>query len=341
MLHIGLFPFIDFMALSLLIPAAFWTTWQHTAHQTKRRSQLNNIRIYYDQDCGFCLKMCLVLRTFLLPDSVQILPAQSYAPAHSIMERENSWVVVGPENETYTHWRAMAYLFSQCWPFRPVGWLMSRWPLLTLGNRVYRWVADNRDRMGNLTQVLLAYRTVRTQPTIAGALVAGFFFYIVTMYNIYELPQLRGHMPEHVRHVAKTARIDQRWDMFAPYPLTRSAYVLMPGKLRNGETVNLYPLTSGDTDWQAPSHFYSLYDGYRWRKYLGRVDGHSNNTVRQALGSYLCRSYNTSTRQREEQLATLEIIFVKFQTNTTGEPKKESRRRVWRHWCFPEYADEN
>jgi hypothetical protein len=164
-------------------------------------------------------------------------------------------------------------------------------------------------------------------------------FYVVTSYNVHALPQVKQSAPAHVYQIAKMARLDQRWDMFAPYPLTHSMYLLIPGELRDSTAVNLYPKTSDDASWQRPDRYYSLYDGYRWRKYFGRVSSHNNNAVRQALGNYLCKSWNNQPRPYDTQLATLEIHFVKHQTNTQNLPKKEFRHRAWRHWCYPEFAN--
>lgn len=339
MLHIGLFPLIDFMALSLLIPGALWTAWQQRPASLQRHQRQSAITIHYDEDCGFCLKTCLILRAFLLPRDCLILRAQNDPAIHAIMERENSWVVTDPQGNPHVHWHAMVLLFRQRWPFRPLAWLMSLPPLLAIGNRVYRWVAENRGRMGEITAKLLPFRAQRVQPTLLGSALAALFFYVVTAYNVYDLPALRGQMPQHVNHLARIARLDQRWDMFAPYPLTSSSYLMIPATLRNGETVNLYPLTSSEADWQAPERFYPLYDGYRWRKYLGRLDTHRNNAVREAFGSYQCKRWNSQPRERETQLATLEIFVVKLRTNTDGKPKETSRRRIWRHWCYPEFAD--
>lgn len=338
MLHIGLFPFIDFMALSLLIPGAVWIQARQSARFRKRREYQQGIRMYFDENCGFCLKMCLLLRMFLLPSGVQILPAQQYPDIYSIMKRENSWVVVEPDGNTFIHWHAMAFLFAQRWPFKPVGWIMAKRPFITVGNYVYRWVADNRAFMGTISSHVVPFKRQNFKPGIVGSLVALGFFYVVTAYNVYELPQVRKVMPEHVNYVARAARLDQRWDMFAPYPLTTSSYVLIPGTLRNGKQIDLYTLTSSKEGWQPPERFYPLYESYRWRKYLGRVDAHRNNDVRSALGNYLCRSWNSQTRARETQLASLEIQFVKLRTNTQGRPKKQTQRTAWRHWCFAEFA---
>ncbi|MDC0434593.1 DCC1-like thiol-disulfide oxidoreductase family protein [bacterium] len=339
MLHIGLFPLIDFMALSLLIPGALWVKACRTPAQIQRREYQQAIRLYYDEDCGFCLKMCLILRAFLLPAATKILPAQHYPDIYPILERENSWVVTDPDGKPYIHWNAMAYLFSQRWPFKPLAWLMRLPPLMAIGNAVYGWVATHRGFMGVVTERLIPYRGLRLRPTVAGSVLAIFTFYIVTSFNVYGLRQVKQPMPAHVNQLARAAKLDQRWGMFAPFPLTLSSYVLIPGQLRNGEQVDLYPLTSSAPEWKPPELFYPLYDGYRWRKYLDRVGSDKNNEVRSALGNYFCQSWNGQPRARDTQLATLEIIYVRFRTNTLGEPKEESRKIAWRHWCFKEFAN--
>ncbi len=339
MMHIGLFPLVDFMALSLLIPGALWIKAQQGSRQQKRLESLRAIRFYYDEDCGFCLKMCLLLRAFLLPESTKILRAQQYPDIFAIMDRENSWVVTDANNKPYIHWHAMAYLFSQRWPIKPLGWLMRLPPLMGLGNIVYRWVAENRGFMSTITARFLPYRAVKTKAGVLGSLIALVFFYAVTSINIYGLPQVKQAIPAHVDMLTRVARINQRWGMFVPFPLTTSNYFLIPGQLRNGDQVDVYELTSSQPNWQPPEGYYPLYESYRWRKYLGRVDTTKNNNVRSALGNYYCRVWNNQPRARETQLASFEIYTVKARTNTDGVPKKITRNKIWRHWCFAEYAE--
>lgn len=335
MLHIGLFPLIDFMALSLLVPGSVWDWLRRRSVHTRQ------IVMHYDEDCGFCLKMCLILRSFLLPPQVIIQPAQHTAAIHDIMQRENSWVVTDASGKTYTHWYAMAFLFRQRWPFKPLGWLFSIPPFLQIGNLIYRWVANNRSFMGAVSAKVLPYRTLKLKPTFIGALVAAVFFYVVTAFNIYELPAVKGAMPVHVERIARHFRINQRWDMFAPYPSTQSIYPIISGELRDGTVVDLYPYTSASDDWQAPQRMYELYPSYRWRKYLGRVKSHSNNTVRESLGSYYCRSWNDAGPPRPKQLATLEIKFVVAETRTDEQPKVSREQLVWSHWCYAEFANKS
>lgn len=343
MLHIGLFPLIDLTSLSLLLPGALWA-WlaarQLRTDESGERipTRRERIVIHYDEGCTFCLKTCLILRELLLPPRVRIVTAQSDPRIHEILLREHSWVVTDADGKPHVHWHAMAFLFRQSLLFKPVGWLMSFPPLMMIGNRLYRWTGDNRARMGELTAHTLPWKPVRLRPTVTGSLLALFFFYIVTSFNLYGMPDLRGKMPDHVDRIARAARIDQRWDMFAPFPLTLSSYPSVPGKLRNGETVELYPFTSSAPDWDPGEYFYPLYESYRWRKYLGRVDSHKNNAVRRAFADHLCRTWNGQQRPRETQLATLQVRFIKYRTNTEGLPKERSERMVWRHWCYKEFA---
>ena len=344
LLHIGLFPLIDFMSLSVLVPGIAWARLARrgadpTVPDRSRADPERVVTLYYDVDCGFCLKMCTILREFLLAGDTRIEPAQSHPEIFRIMEAENSWVVTDARGAPHVHWHAMALLFRQRAAFRPLGWLMSKPPCIGLGNRLYRAVAEHRGAMGTWTAALLPWRRPRARPTWAGGLLAGFFLVVVTAYNAYELPDVDADLPTWIERPARLARIDQRWDMFAPFPLTYSLYPQVPGTLRSGETVDVYALTSSGEDWEEPGRMYELYPNYRWRKYLGRVHGHSNNLVRRAYGEYLCRSWNVPDRARPEQLATVEVWFVLTDTVFDADgPSEPTRRRVWRHWCYPEFA---
>ena len=337
MLHIGLFPLIDLASLVLLVPGAAWAWF--AARRAAATAEKARLVIHYDEGCGFCLKTCLILRELLLlPAALRILPAQGDPVIGPLLERENSWVVTDADGEPHLHWRAMALLFRTSPLWWPVGALMTLPPLMALGNRVYGVVQRHRERLGELTAHALRWREVRVAPTLTGSALAVVALYVVTAYNVYGLPALRGTTPAHVDVLARVTRLEQRWSMFAPHPLTTSSYPLVPGVLRDGRTVDLHALTSSRDDWTAPDAFYGLYGGYRWRKYLGRVDTHADNAVRRAFGHWLCRSWNHDERAREEELATLEVHFVRLRTNTDGRPKAESRRRAWRHWCFGEFA---
>ncbi len=333
LLHIGLFPLIDFMSLTVLIPSAVWIFLA----RRREKSRASSITMYYDEDCGFCLKMCLILREFLLPDSVKILRAQEYDDIYAIMERENSWVISDGAGNNYIHWSAMAFLFTQSWLLKPIGWLMKFPPLMWVGNRIYSWVAINRGTMGTITARVLPYRALKLKPSFFGQVVAAYFLVVIVVFNISTLKGMRWFRPDVIDYSARTFRIDQKWSMFAPKPLTLSLFPQIEGRLRSGELVNLYGLTETNADWEAPEYMYPLYDGYRARKYYDRLRSYKNHAVRNAFGHYQCSTWNRKASEKSKQLGILTLHYVTLKTNLENEPKERNRKMTWQHWCYPEF----
>lgn len=334
-LKIGLFPFIDLVSLMLFLPGAFWD-W---IAQRGRGLPREKVIIYFDRDCGFCKKTCLILRTFLLPAHTPILEAQDTPEIYEIMERENSWVVKDHQGQTHIHWGALQYLFSLSPVFSPVGWILGRSFLMSVGHRLYKWVAENRGRMGVLSERFLPYRTHQVGHGLVFKITAAYFFYAVTMINIAGIDQWSISKPQHVEMTERAFRLDQKWNMFAPLPLKLSVMPVIPGKTRDGREVDVYKERMESPVWAFPEKRLSAdYKNYRWRKYLGRVRSSKNNVIRSGYGGYLCRTWNNRDIPRDEELATLEIHFMTLRTMPDYAARESSSRRVWRHWCFAEYA---
>lgn len=338
LLHIGLFPFIDFMALSLLIPSAIWIyISKRKEHSIKFRS-MSKITIYYDEDCGFCLKMCLILREILLQPNIPILKAQGHPDIYEVMLQNNSWVITDGEKNTYIHWYAMQFLFSQRLLFKPLAVLMKIKPLMFIGNVIYKWVALNRSTMGNLTSWLLPWKKVSVKPSILGSIIAVYFFIAVTLYNISGIPKYKQYQTDIFAIPALLFRLNQNWSMFAPFPLTYSLYPQVLGKARSGDAMNLFPSTKTDPLWKAPVYLSPIYGSYRWRKYMEHLDSHNDTKVHAGYGSYFCKKYNQHLPNLSgKQLASLEVWINKRHTNTTNQSKEVTRRMIWRHWCFDEF----
>jgi len=151
-------------AVSLLVPALIWNKLMATLKGLPQYQSIKHLSVFYDADCGFCLKMCLILRELLLSRETNIQTAQSNTDIFPIMDSNNSWVIQSANGDTYIHWFAMQHLFLQRWPFKPIGWLMGIAPLMRLGNSIYAWVATNRSTMSTITTWALPWAAIKAKP---------------------------------------------------------------------------------------------------------------------------------------------------------------------------------
>jgi len=202
---------------------------------------------------------------------------------------------------------------------------------------MYTAVADNRDSLGTVTAKTLPFRPLNLKTHLVGQVIAGLCFAAIVVFNISTLPGKSHLRIDPINIPIRTLRIDQKWSMFAPKPLTFSMYPQVEGKLRNGTSVNLYGLTETDPDWVAPDYMYPLYESYRTRKYFDRLRSFKNNAARNGFGHYQCKKWNTKDKDRAEQLGILTLHYVTLSTNLEGKPKERKRKMAWTHWCFPEF----
>src|SRR5258708_10428029 len=72
-LFIGIFPLIGIISMFFFLPPIFWESFGRVF------STRPLVKIYYDQDCGFCLRMVRLIETFFLPH-VQFAAPQTVPP---------------------------------------------------------------------------------------------------------------------------------------------------------------------------------------------------------------------------------------------------------------------
>jgi len=337
LLHIGLFPLIDFAALLLLVPYPVWNWFQRRRETRQQRKGTDQVTLFYDEDCGFCRKMCLLLREFCLSPQARVEPAQQHATIGPLLERERSWVITDGHDQRYLHSSALRFVASHNRLTTPLSWLLTpRW-CQRIADKVYRFIDASRPTLSRITERLLPYRTLRIKPSWVGSLAAAIMLYAITVLNITGLRTVELKTPEHVLTITRVTRTSQRWGMFAPYPVTYSSYPVIPGVLRDGTEVELFSNTVGAPNWEAPRYSYPHFPSYRWRKMHERITGRRAHTVA-AFGHWLCSRWNRNAKTRAKQLATLEVYNIHRFTNTTGEPKREERKLIRRQWCFKEFA---
>lgn len=335
MLYIGLFPLIDWTALTLLIPGALWV-WLDRRHNT---ADSQTLRLYHRGEDGLSRKLCLLLREFFLPRNTLVEPV----PAQLAGAGNSGWLLQTTDGQLLRGREALNAVLSQRVLVR---WLS--WPLRTLLNldAPGRWLlaAAQRlgQRIGGSIDRALQWRPLSIRPRWHTQLLAAIFLYLVTFINISGIPQWGIHKPDHVLSLQKITRLDQRWDMFAPYPLQVSIYPVVVGTLRDGREVDLLASSMEPPVWTAPDNMYAVYGGYRWRKYLNKVGARKNATnARKGYGAWLCRNWNHPQRARQQQLATAKVYFIRIHSDPARRKASPAPSMVWHQWCYAEFAPKN
>ncbi len=186
------------------------------------------------------------------------------------------------------------------------------------------------------------------------------FFFLALVIN-WNLSSMRKQfptapvVPSQVRWVGHLLRLDQNWNMFAPFPLKDDGWYVMPGVLFNGEEVDLWgggkpmwtdvddsdghkPLLhhKDDTlelDRTQPELVASMYPSQRWRKYMRNIWMKKYKGLRLYYGKHLCRQWN-ATHKGGERLKTFRIVYMKQVTPPPGETGIVQPVQTWKHNCF-------
>lgn len=181
---------------------------------------------------------------------------------------------------------------------------------------------------------------------------------VVTWWNLSTIHKQTGRpMPVHasVRWIGNLLRLDQKWDMFAPYPMKDDGWYALPGRLANGETVELWrneparwtpvdtsdghvPVLHPDDPSQElalfkPEEASSEFKSQRWRKYMRNIWMKENKKWRLHYGRYVCREWNESHRGME-RLKTFRLVYIKEVTPKPGHASKLEPVVIWTHDCF-------
>ena len=133
----------------LLLSHACLVDWTAAARALGRRGGRAPILVFYDGGCGFCRRAIGILRSVDLFDGVEPVPGLSGDPRRRChpeitdeMLAHDVWAVDGSRARSgFAAYRMIAARVPVLWPLVPV---MALPPVASLGQRVYRRVADSR-----------------------------------------------------------------------------------------------------------------------------------------------------------------------------------------------------
>ena len=306
-LEIGLFAFISASSWLAFIPSQVWDKLQSLVN-THARSQ---IKIYYDQECMFCFKTVLLLRTFLILPTSQMIPAQSDAHMLSVMRQHNSWIVVDQNGNEYLKYAGLVYLFKNSPITGWLGFLLA--PLEIIGTPLYEGVASHRQIASKLTQGLTFYSMQIREAFWQKCLIASLICLVVFM-NISNVRMGAWGEPAPPllpTLIANVLRINQGWSMFAPVPMRRDGWFVVMGTLADSSAVNL--LNPNETvTWEKPEIPSRIYKNRRWRKYHADLWQTTWTNSQFEIDNYVrnyCLEWNR-THEKNNQLWKVRVSFM-------------------------------
>lgn len=188
---------------------------------------------------------------------------------------------------------------------------------------------------------------------------ALFFVWMVFQWNMSTIDGKNWAVPSSVRWIGHTLRLDQKWNMFAPFPLKDDGWFVMPGELVSGDFVELWQ--GGSVAWatdeekstwtkatEAPSKdqekAYALsrakpevaslmYPNQRWRKYMRNLWQKRYKKMRLYYGKAVCIEWNREHTGREK-LRRFNMVYMKEVTPRPGGTSEVVPVQIWTHDCF-------
>lgn len=328
-MQLGLFSYIVTVAWLALLPSWFW---DRVAERVETFGEECTIRTA--SAGGLEEKGARLAREFFMLPAAEIEAGELEDSG-----RKGARFAVEIDGDESTGFRGLSALAKCSMLGKPLLWIAGRLAFVRrLVRRTITGIAARPTLRGALDRAL-PLRPVRVAQTSIGAVLSvvalsgAFWWNVQTLNSDYSMVQPW-------RTVAVYFRLDQKWNMFAPYPLKEDGWYVIPGELRNGEKVSLFQHPQREpADWEKPDDVSATYPNQRWRKYMMNIWLSKYSEQRLYYGRYLCRKWN-SEHPRDEHLMTFKIFFMKEVSKPDYEIPEPEKTHLWSHNCFASPDDE-
>jgi hypothetical protein len=148
------------------------------------------------------------------------------------------------------------------------------------------------------------------------------------------IPPIRGQSFT----VGQTLGINNRWGMFAPYPVSHYSWYMIAGTFEDGTHFDL--ITGNPIQPDQITHWRFGPFG-RSRKYYENVSNRDYEELLAPHAAYYCRRYNITERRPVGQRLAYLQIQERWQDNINyAEPLTPYQTTIrWRHWCYDQYRE--
>ncbi len=331
-MRLGLFGMIAIVVTLGLLPSDFWDNWMQKFSLWLRKKGKPGLIIYYDADCTFCAKVSNILyRILFLHPETHVLAAETNTGIQSIMDRENSWVIVDGNGKHHTGWDGYITIIS----YSPIAaWkkpLLTLKPIAILGQKIYEWVAQKRMQVC-VPEPVEKISGHKSEIKKLGNIILTLLIIYVIAWNIDTMGSQEKFITPELEWFGIATHMDQEWNMFAPMPLKEDGWYVVPGTLRDGTSIDAR--TGNEITYEKPKWVAYTYKNQRWQKYMMNLWSRDNSEYRLGYGQYLCREWNNN-HPYEQQLLDFEIIFMLEKTPRPGKtPSPVEPVTIWNHHCF-------
>ena len=284
-LYIGYFPLISIAGLSLFLPPLFWEKAATILNFKKK-----HVSIYYDGDCEFCKKTCLLLRELSFVHYATITAAQDIPEMHAILRKENSWIVKNEHGALLLRFDGVVYFWLRSPLFWPLGLLFTLPYMHHAGNTLYLLIAKHRGFLGKITAKIFPYHqhAVSTPWKISRYIVA--ICASITFYtNVKNIPYYsKLTYPTVFKSVMDITQLSQNWGMFTSKDYY-SMWVASEGVLTNGQIVDILYNRNSPPISRSPINGSEVFQGSRWEIPFLFYDWKKNGYL---YGMAKCREWN-------------------------------------------------
>jgi len=252
---------------------------------------------------------------------------------------------VPPGNAVYDfvgrHRGALGRVTSHLLPFhertlevgpRAVAWTGFVFVALSAGNL---WGATLQG-WGMALVVIALFLVATLACRVRGAFAQLFGASLVLVFLAWNLCTVRV-LPPHLQAALtppfNVLRVDQVWDMFAPFPSKEDGWFVLPAELADGRQIDLFHPERGAVSYDKPRRVAEEWGDMRWHKFLERVWSAQFASSRLYYGRFLCRSWN-SANPATSRLKTFKIVFMLEMSVPEGQtPPQVEQRVLWQHDC--------
>lgn len=155
---------------------------------------------------------------------------------------------------------------------------------------------------------------------------------VLLAWNLCTIKVFPGRLQAALTPSFRLLRVDQLWDMFAPFPSKEDGWFVIPGKLADGRELDLVHPERPAVSYDKPRRVAREWPDIRWHKYLERIWSAAYSSNRLYYGRFLCRSWN-DLHPANQRLNAFSIIYMLEMSVPEGQTPRVEQRVLWQHDC--------